>query len=212
MANGKDRDLGEDLNDEADPRNLEQDGPQPPAGPDPDGKPGKNPDKYAARVSVPGAIAGGVFNAAAIALIAAIPGFNLPFITAGFAAIMIPLMAGPVASATSAFMRLGYVTPVTRNLSSMVERAASAWGCWAMYTFYPLALTAVGLPPIVDTVIKTLAGIGAVVNGVGVLVSFIRLLRGNRQGPSRRDLRRLEKLDRIAKHRKQEQDSFFEDD
>jgi hypothetical protein len=204
----RDSDLGNDIDDEAGAPSRHPGAPVP-GHRDPDSKPA---DKYAAKVSVPGAIAGGVFNAAAIALIAAVPGFNLPFITASFAAITIPLMAGPLASATSAFMRLGYVTPITRNLSGMVERAAGAWGCWAMYTFYPLALTAIGLPPVVDTVLKILFGVGAVVNGIGVIVNFARLFRGNKGGLTKRDMKRLERMDKIMERRKKEQDSFFEDD
>ncbi len=165
-------------------------------------------DKNTERMSVPAAIIGGVFNAGIIALIAAIPGFNLSFITAGFAAITLPLMAGPVASATSAFMRLGYVTPLVRNLAAMVERAAGAWGCWAMYTFYPLAFGSLGLPPMVDTVVKTAFGILAIINGLGFLRNFVRLFRGN-QAPQNKRERRLHI--RQEKNQRREQDSFFED-
>ncbi len=165
-------------------------------------------DKNTERISVPAAIVGGVFNAAFIALIWNIPGFNLPFISAGFAAITLPLMAGPLAAATSAFMRVAYVTPLVRNLAALVERAAGAWGCWALYSIYPLAFSALGLPPTVDTVLKTLFGIGLVLNAIGFIRNIVRLFRGN-QPPQNQRERRVHF--RQEKRQRREQDAFFED-
>ena len=162
--------------------------------------------------SVPGALFAGAFNAGMIALIAAIPGFNLPFILPGFAAIMLPMMAGPVASMTSAFMRLGYVTNTTRRLAGMVESAAGAWSAAAIYQFYPIALVNLGLPPMADTVAKLFFGGIAIIHTIGFFKHLVGLIRGERTDRPGRGLKRLERLDRIEKRRKQEQDSFFEDE
>jgi hypothetical protein len=170
--------------------------PLPPQPGDPRGK----------RVSVPGALFSGVFNAGIIALLASLPGFNLPFILPGFAAVMIPMMAGPVASVTSVFMRLGYVTFPVRRLAGMLETAAGAWSCWAIWHFYPFALASLGLPPVADTIARTAFGVLAILNALGLFGNFVRLLRGERA--PRRDRARS----RAARRLKREQDAFFEDD
>jgi hypothetical protein len=64
----------------------------------------------------------------------------------------------------------------------------------------------------VDTVLKILFGVGAIGNGIGVIINFARLFRGNKGGLTKRDMKRLERMDKIMERRKKEQDSFFEDD
>jgi hypothetical protein len=84
------------------------------------------------RVSVPGAIIGGAINVGFLALIMAIPGFNLPFITPAFTGITLALMAGPAANIISTFMRIGYVGRFTRHLGKLLESVAATWGCYSL--------------------------------------------------------------------------------
>lgn len=136
------------------------------------------------RVGPAGAIVGGAVNAAAMALILAVPSLGLPFVAPAFAAITLPLLAGPAANILSAFIRIGYDGRFTRHLAKLAESAAAAWGLYSLWAHYPFAFAAVGLPAAVDRWLPIGFGVLAVLSGVKALRHLIGLARpdGRRGG------------------------------